>query len=116
MGILNELHDIVHEDDSPIEKLLSKVGEKEEGASIDDLIKHIKAVTDAAVYIDMLTKDSPNSEAFDAEIALRKAIEKMQKLADETYEKNSDEEENEEDIKKELEKDAEPELEIGNEE
>jgi len=60
-------------------------------ADIGEIVKHISAVERAVDYIDGLTPEEGEGTtvAFEAEIALRKAIDRMRKLSDSVY-KNKD--------------------------
>jgi len=97
MGIMNELERAVRdEEEVSAEKIVSKIDDKEsEGAGVDDIIKHIENVEAAVNYIDKLTPGENGEVAFDAEIALRKAISKMKELQDTVY-KEVDKEDKEE--------------------
>jgi len=104
MSILNDLEKLVERDiediediedekeNSPtIKKIASKVVDDEEneekssGSAVGEILKHIDNVKKAAEFIDTLTTDEGNTTAFEAEVSLRKAIVRMQDLADESY-------------------------------
>jgi hypothetical protein len=105
MGILNDLGKLVERDIEDIEgeevgeeqptfkKVADKVVDDEEdddkasGGDIGEILKHIDNVTAAAEFIDTLTTDQADSNAFEAEVSLRKALQKMKNLADESYKK-----------------------------
>jgi hypothetical protein len=107
MSILNDLGKLVErdieddieaiereEEDRPnIKKIASKVVDDDEseerssGSDVGEILKHIDNVKAAAEFIDTLTTDEANTTAFEAEIALRKALQKMQDLSDESYKK-----------------------------
>lgn len=105
MGILNDLDKLVERDIEDVEddeggeepsvkKIASKVVDDEEdeerasGSAVGEILKHIDAVKAAAEFIDKLTTDQANTTAFEAEIALRKALQKMQDLSDESHKDN----------------------------
>jgi len=79
------------EDRPTIKKIASQVvddeveDEKSSGSEIGGILKHIEAVKDAVAFIDKMTTDEGNTTAFEAEVALRRAIDRMQDLADESY-------------------------------
>lgn len=102
MNILDELGKLVEDDSDdfeevrPMKRIASKISSDNEGGedssgSIDEMLQHIKAVQDAAKFVDKFTTDQGNTSAFEAEISLRKAIQKMQDLTDEVYKKNNKE-------------------------
>ena len=74
-----------------IKKIASDVADEEDeeekssGSEIGGILKHIEAVKDAVAFIDKMTTDEGNTTAFEAEVALRRAIDRMQDLADESY-------------------------------
>lgn len=100
MGILQDLGKLVEreiddeevgEDNPSIKKIASKVvdnedeEEKSSGTPVGEILKHIENVKAAAEFIDKLTTDEGATTAFEAEVALRKALVRMQDLADESY-------------------------------
>jgi len=103
MNILDELGKLVEDGDDdfeearPMKRMVSTSnddgGEEDSqgGEGIDGILQHIKAVQDAAKFVDKFTTDQGNTSAFEAEISLRKAIQKMQDLADEVYKKSNKE-------------------------
>lgn len=98
--ILYELDKVVgDEEKASAEKIAAKVNndgdEKDIDTGVDDIVKHIEAVEAAADYIDGLTPGENSETAFDAEMALRKALAKMQELSDEVYKDIADEKEEE---------------------
>ena len=78
------------EEESPsIKKIVSDVADEEEkssGSQVGGILKHIEAVKDAVAFIDKMTTDEGNTTAFEAEVSLRRAIDRMQDLADESTE------------------------------
>jgi len=81
------------EEESPsIKKIVSDVAdeeneeEKSSGSQVGGILKHIEAVKDAVAFIDKMTTDEGNTTAFEAEVSLRRAIDRMQDLADESTE------------------------------
>jgi len=60
-----------------------------DGADIKLILKHLDSVRAAADYIDKLTPGDKTGKAFDAEIALRRAIDKMSDLSDKVYKKTT---------------------------
>jgi len=93
--ILRELDKMVGDEE---EASIEKAAKGEEENSVDDIIKHIEAVEAAANYVDGLTPGNQDDEvAFDAEVALRKALSKMRELSDDVYkDTKNDEKETEE--------------------
>ena len=93
MGIIDELDKLViREDDDDfeergsVERIASRIDGDEEEAGVDDVIKHLDAVKAAAEYMDsIITDEADNATAFEAERALRDAIEKMEELSKEVY-------------------------------
>lgn len=102
MGVLKDLGNLIEreedeeelggEEDQPsIKKIASKVADDEEdeekfsGSEVGGILKHIEAVKDAVAFIDKMTTDEGNTTSFEAEVALRRAIDRMQDLADESY-------------------------------
>jgi hypothetical protein len=84
---------ILDELDRLVDLPLDDDGEEREEGGIDEILSHIKAVERAVEFIDRMTTNEANSPAFEAEVSLRKALEKMKELADETYKELGDEEE-----------------------
>ena len=97
MAILEELGKLIEKDiegdeeDNPVEKDTEEEMDDEvdeEPSSGDEgiagMTKHIEAVRAAAEFVDKLTTDEGNTTAFEAEVALRRAIDRMQNLADES--------------------------------
>lgn len=96
--LLYELDRLSREDDEEevsAEKIASKETDNDD-AGVDDIIKHIEAVEAAADYIDKMTPGDKADVAFDAEMALRKALAKMKDLSDTVYKELDKEEETEE--------------------
>ena len=96
--ILSELDRIVS-DEAEAEasaELASKEVEKE--PSVDDIIKHIDNVEAAADFVDAMTPGEKGDVAFDAEVALRKALVKMRDLSEDVYKdaKTNDDDQTEE--------------------
>lgn len=91
--LLYELDRIVRDeedDEASVEKIASKEIDREERgeekpSGVDSIIKHIEAVEAAADFIDKLTPGENSEDAFDAEIALRRALGKMRELSDTVY-------------------------------
>jgi hypothetical protein len=101
MRILNELSNLIEDEDEDFEDrpILKKpmrdeedMEDEEEDEDIGEILKHIEAVQAAAKFIDTLTTDQGNTTAFEAEVALRKSIERMKKLSDEVYKNKRKEE------------------------
>jgi len=96
--ILNELDRIVQDQEDASAEIAAKEVEKD-SAGVDDILKHIENVEAAADYIDKLTPGDKGDVAFDAEVALRKALAKMRDLSEDVYkDADRDEEETEEDV------------------
>lgn len=97
--ILYEIDKIVDDEEKDsAERIAAKVNDDEEkdvDAGVDDIVKHIEAVQAAADYIDGMTPGENSEAAFDAEMALRKALAKMQDLSDEVYKDIADDKEEE---------------------
>ena len=70
-------------------KDIENIDDRNEDENVGEILKHIEAVEDAAEYIDGLTPKmgAGDTIAFEAEISLRKAIERMKKLSDMMYKK-----------------------------
>lgn len=107
MGILKDLDKLVEKeiddeedieptedssDESPSVKDIAadSIEDEEEeqkisGGKVGDLLKHIDAIKAAIKFVDTLTGDGGETPAFEAEISLRKAVEKMQALSDDMY-------------------------------
>lgn len=88
MGIIDELDKmVIREDDlEDIEPREDDVEEVEDDdAGVDNILKHIENVQKAAMYIDGLTTKGAGDIAFEAEVALRKALQKMQDLSKDVY-------------------------------
>jgi len=101
MSIIDDLDKLVEAEDEDVEdeegveeeptvkKIVAKVAGDEEdadkasGAVFSKILKHTENVQAAAAFIDTLTTDEANTTAFEAEIALRKALSKMQDLSSE---------------------------------
>jgi hypothetical protein len=62
--------------------------EDEKPEVLGDVMKHLENLKKIVYFIDGLTTDQGSTTAFEAEIAIRKAIEKMKTLGDELYKKN----------------------------
>jgi hypothetical protein len=80
------------EEDRPtIKKIASKMVDDEEdeeksaGSPVGEILKHIDNVKAAVEFVDKLTTDEAETTAFEAEVSLRKALVRMQDLADESY-------------------------------
>lgn len=95
--ILNELDRIVGDEEEKASAEMAAKAEKED-AGVDDILKHIENVEAAADFIDKMTPGEHGEDAFDAEVALRKALVKMRDLSDAAYQETEkgDEEEAEE--------------------
>jgi len=95
--ILNDLDRIVGDAEEKASAELAAKAEKEE-SDVGSIIKHIEAVEAAAAFVDKMTPGEKGDVAFDAEVALRKALAKMRDLSDDVYkdEQSNDEEETEE--------------------
>lgn len=93
-----EIEDIEDEETPSIKKIANKAVEDEEGeekssgSAVGEILKHIDAVKAAVEFIDKLTTDEGNTTAFEAEVALRRAIDRMQDLSDESYKNKSEKE------------------------
>lgn len=103
MGILKDIDRIIVESDLDDEErdapmdiepktiVRDEIEDDEEGDQpevIGDVMKHIESLKKIAVFIDGLTTEQGDTTAFEAEIAIRKALEKMKALGDELYKKN----------------------------
>ncbi len=94
--ILKELDRMVgDEEEAKASAEMAARAEKEE-AGVEDILKHIDAVEAAADFIDKMTPGEYGEDAFDAEVALRKALSKMRELADTAYEEDKKDKEPEE--------------------
>ena len=82
--ILNELDRIVDDEAEASAELAAKSAEKEE-SGVGSILKHIENVEAAADFIDKMTPGEKGDIAFDAEVALRKALPKMRELSDDVY-------------------------------
>jgi hypothetical protein len=109
MNILDELGKLVEDDGDdfeevrPMKRMASKIssddneggedssGDEEASTSeaVGELLKHIEAVSNAAAFLDRLTPKlgAGDTVGFEAEISLRKSIERMTKLSDLLYKK-----------------------------
>jgi hypothetical protein len=93
--ILSELDRIVSDEEDKVSAEISAKLDKEK-AGVDDIIKHIENVEAAANFIDKMTPGDKGDVAFDAEVALRKALSKMRDLSDDVYKDRDNEEDEEE--------------------
>jgi hypothetical protein len=91
--LLREIDRIVRDAEEAIEPR-----QDDDVTKVDDIMKHIENVEAAADFIDAMTPGENGDDAFDAEIALRKALGKMRDLSDAVYkdDKKNDETEEEE--------------------
>lgn len=93
--ILNELDRTIDIEDEKASAEMAARAEKED-AGVDDILKHIENVEAAADFIDKMTPGEQGDTAFDAEVALRKALSKMRDLSEDVYkDAGKDEEETE---------------------
>jgi hypothetical protein len=116
MSIFNELESMLKSEDSLEDLLRGEIGgdeseegfeddediedeeneEEEDDSDLTDLMKYHKSLQKMILFIDELTDDGENNKlAFDVEVALRNAQDKLIKLNDEVYKdvKSSSEEE-----------------------
>ena len=92
---LSELDRIISDEEEERDSAEMAANSKKKESSIDNIIQHIENVEAAADFIDKMTPGELGDVAFDAEVALRKALSKMRDLSDDAY-KGVDKEEEEE--------------------
>lgn len=80
--ILSELDKFVSDEE---DNASAEIAAKKEEASVDTILKHIENVEAAANFIDKMTPGDKGDVAFDAEVALRKALSKMRDLSEDVY-------------------------------
>jgi len=91
--------DTEEEQDSPtMKRVADKVvkdeeeDEKSSGSAVGEILTHIDALKKIIRYVDSLTGDEAESPAFEAEVSLRKALQKMEELSDSSYKKKTEKE------------------------
>ena len=102
--LLEELDKLMKE--ASIEDILGSEREEETSeGDLNNIMKHYKNVLAAIDFIDGLSDVKGENElAFDAEIALRKAAEKLKELTDKVYDEVGEEEPKSEETQEETEK------------
>jgi len=89
MGIISEIDKLIlreeFDDEDESGRDVAR-GMDDDDAGVDEIINHLESVKKIAQYMDSLVRDQPDNDvAFEAEIALRKAIRKMEELSKEVY-------------------------------
>jgi len=110
MGVLKDLGNLIEreeedeeelggEEDQPsIKKIASKFADDEEedekasGSDVGEILTHIDNLKKIIEFVDAMTSDEAETPAFEAEVSLRKALQKMEDLADSSNKNKTDKE------------------------
>lgn len=92
MGIIDDLDKIVikESDDDYEERRMEIDRDEEDSVGVDEIMNHLENMERAVVFIDKLTTvQGDSNEAFDAEVSLRRAIDKLKDLSKKIYKEKS---------------------------